>query len=188
MNQMNSGEEQWYPQLPEGYMPQQDWQHSEQMAVRPQWQQPGWNDWQPPMNPMQPGWPWGGGPNQPDWPWGGGPGHSPGQPSFPGGGPGHSPGQPSFPGGGQSQGAPQSAPPSQTPAYPEQQLMRVDPGGIRGCLYRFTYIWTSRRRGFWFFPTFVGRTSVAGYRWNSQWRRWEYTGFDLNRIDTFTCV
>ncbi|WP_244898669.1 hypothetical protein [Sporosarcina koreensis] len=184
MNQMNSGDGQWFPQLPEGYVPQQvDWQ-MDSMTARNQWNQPGWGDWQ------QPGWHG----SQQNWPWGGWPGQQPGHPSYPGGWPGTPsypggrPDQPSRPGGGQSQGAPQSAPPSQTPAYPDQQLMRVDPGGIRNCMYRYTYIWTSRRRGFWFYPTFVGRTSIAGYRWNSQWRRWEYTGFDLDRIDTFTCM
>ncbi|WP_246110925.1 hypothetical protein [Sporosarcina luteola] len=134
----------------------------------------------------------------------GGPGF-PGSGGFPGGGgfppgqgfpPGHgtpgfppSPGMPGFPGGQSGQGnqAPTAPPPNQIPAYPNQQMLRVDPGGIRGCLFRYTYVWTSRRNGFWFFPTFVGRTSVAGFRWRSSRRRWEYFGIDLNRIDQFTC-
>ena len=35
------------------------------------------------------------------------------------------------------------------------------------------------------FPTFVGRTSVAGFRWTG--RRWVFSGFDLRRIESFTC-
>ncbi|MCG7345446.1 hypothetical protein MHZ92_15015 [Sporosarcina sp. ACRSL] len=113
-----------------------------------------------------------------------------GRPGFPGGGfPG--PGGPGFPGGGfpgpGGQQAPTSPPPSFTPQYPSVQAFAVDPGAIRGCLFRNTFIWTSRRRGFWFYPTFVGRTSVAGYRWSSSGRRWMFTGIDLNRIEQFTC-
>ncbi len=73
------------------------------------------------------------------------------------------------------------------PAYPSNQLYAVDPGAISGCLYRNTYVWLSRRNGFWFYPTYVGRTSVSGYRWNSRFRRWEYYGVDLNKIESFTC-
>nr|WP_225942188.1 hypothetical protein [Sporosarcina limicola] len=89
----------------------------------------------------------------------------------------------------QGQQGPQGPPPNFSPPYPAggAQLLRVDPGAISGCLHRFTYVWLSRRQGFWFFPTFVGRTSVAGYRWRSRQRRWEYFGIDLNRIDSFSC-
>ena len=109
-------------------------------------------------------------------------GFPPGQGGFPGQ-------QPQRPGGfpGQQAQSPTSAPPNFTPEYPSSQLFAVDPGGIRRCLFRYTFIWLSRRQGFWFFPTFVGRTSIAGYRWRSRQRRWEYTGFDLNNINAFTC-
>ncbi|MCM3711636.1 hypothetical protein M3191_13955 [Sporosarcina luteola] len=148
------------------------------------------------------GFPGGGFPGQgrPGFPGGGFP---PGQGGFPGGGfPGQGPGfpgqgGPGFPGGGfpgqggqGGQQAPSSPPPNYTPSYPggnQAQLFAVDPGAIRGCLFRYTFVWTSRRNGFWYFPTFVGRTSVAGYRWRSSRRRWEYFGIDLNRIDQFTC-
>lgn len=205
MNEMNSNnyeEEQWFPQLPEGYEAQQtdhaswsSWE-SQPMALngwnqhqQPSWNQPpqqGWNQWNNPSH-SQPGWPgfpgsshqqgW---PGQPNWPWQGG--MNPQPPPYPGSGGG---------GGGNQQAAPTSAPPSQAPPYPDQQgaqMLRVDPGGIRGCMFRMTYIWTSRRNGFWFFPTFVGRTSIAGYRWNDQWRRWTYTGLDLDRVEAFTCI
>nr|WP_203229717.1 hypothetical protein [Filibacter tadaridae] len=130
----------------------------------------------------------------PGFPPGGGfPGH--GSPGFPPGGgfPGH--GSPGFPPGGGSSGqhqGPTSPPPNMTPPYPDNkstgpQLRAVDPGAIGGCMYRNTYVWLSRREGFWFYPTFVGRTSVAGFRWNNRRRRWEYLGVDLDRIDSFTC-
>ncbi|WP_228409575.1 hypothetical protein [Radiobacillus deserti] len=88
--------------------------------------------------------------------------------------------------------SPQAGPPSEPPpSFVPQQTQQigtfaVDPGGIRGCLFRFTYVWLDRFQQFWFYPTFVGRTSVAGYRWNGF--RWMYFGIDLNRIDSFTCV
>ena len=67
------------------------------------------------------------------------------------------------------------------------RLFAVDPGAIRGCLYRYTFVWLSRRQGFWFFPVFVGRNSVAGWRWRNRQRRWEYTGISLDQIDRFSC-
>ena len=159
------GEQQWYPQLPVGY--------ENYTAQRMPGRGPGGGF--PGQGP--PGFPPGGG-----FPGQGTPGFPPGG-GFPGQGPSGG-----FPG--QQQG-PTSPPPNLAPAYPGNQsgaqLFAVDPGAIRGCLYRYTYIWLSRRQGFWFFPTFVGRNSVAGFRWRSRQRRWEYFGIDLNRINQFTC-
>lgn len=86
---------------------------------------------------------------------------------------------------GQTAGPPTSPPPS---FVPQQQVeaFAVDPGGIRGCLFRFTYVWLRGNRQFWFYPTFVGRNSVAGYRWTGFW--WVYFGTDLRQIQSFTCV
>jgi hypothetical protein len=138
----------------------------------------------------RPGFPPGGG-----FPGQGGPGFPPGG-GFPGqGGPGFPPGG-GFPGQGRpggpgqpprQQGPPSSPPPQYTPQYPSQQLFAVDPGAIAGCLYRFTFVWLSRRQGFWFYPVFVGRRSVAGWRWRNRQRRWEYIGLDLNQIQSFSC-
>ncbi|WP_203364579.1 transporter [Bacillus sp. REN10] len=108
------------------------------------------------------------------------------QPGFPGGFP--PPGQqPGFPSGGQQQGGgpPTSPPPSFTPQQQQVSTFAVDPGAIRGCLFRNTYIWLRSGRSFWFYPTYVGRTSVAGWRWRNF--RWTYYGTDLNRISSFRC-
>ncbi|MGJ9459548.1 hypothetical protein [Oceanobacillus sp. CF4.6] len=118
----------------------------------------------------------------------GGPGGFPGGPGgFPGG-PGGFPGGPGGlggpPGSGQQTGAPTTPPPSFTPTQSQFQTYAVDPGGIRGCLFRFTYIWL-RRDAFWFYPTFVGRNSIAGFRWTGF--RWVYFGIDLDRIESFQC-
>lgn len=126
-------------------------------------------------------------------------------PFFPGGGfqgggfpPSQAPGQgqhgfPPFgpPAQGQQGGPPVGPPPQQIPQQQQlqgqgPQVMAVDPGSIRGCLYRYTYVWLSRFQSFWFYPTFVGRRSVAGYRWTGF--NWVYFGIDLNRIQSFTCV
>ncbi|WP_443089798.1 hypothetical protein [Virgibacillus sp. MG-45] len=139
------------------------------------------------MNQMFPGmWPGGAGfpgqqpPAYPPFP--GGPGF-PGQPGgvnppFPGGG--GFPGQP----GGMDGGPPTSPPPAFEPQQPSMQTFAVDPGAIRRCLYRYTYIWL-RRSSFWFYPVFIGRNSIAGYRW--QRNRWVYFGIDLDRIQSFQC-
>lgn len=101
---------------------------------------------------------------------------------FPGGGnqfPGQMP-----PSGNQTSSPPNAPPPSFTPVEQQIQPFAVDPGAIRGCLYRFTYVWLNRDQ-FWYFPTFVGRNSVAGFRWRRN--RWVYFGIDLNRIQSFQC-
>ncbi|SEQ78290.1 transporter [Piscibacillus halophilus] len=117
------------------------------------------------------------------------PGFPPGQgppggfpPGFPGG-PGQGPG--GFPGQGPG-GPPQGPPPSFVPQQGGQfGVQAVDPGSIRGCLYRYTFLWLDNRQRFWFFPTFVGRRSVSGYRWTGFF--WVYYGVDLRRIESFQC-
>lgn len=200
----NSGQnnEYWYPRLPDGYDGTYNEQHGSPIPMPPT--NPGgyppnynWPSYGMPSAhtgytaqnqgpfPGIPGFPGqGGGTFQPGFP--------PGQGRPPQGWPGFPPGQGNQPGRppGQQTGnqPPQTAPPSWTPEYPSQQLFAVDPGAIRRCLYRFTFVWLSRRQGFWFYPVFVGRRSVAGYRWNNRRRRWEYTGLDLENINSFTCV
>ncbi|MCP8968682.1 transporter [Ectobacillus sp. SYSU M60031] len=112
-------------------------------------------------------------------------------PFFPGQGQGQGGYTPPPPpgGGGGQQGAPQTPPPSFTPPRPPSQasLYAVDPGAIRRCLYRYTYVWLRNGRGFWFYPIYVGRNSVAGYRWRPNQYRWSYVGLDLNSIEYFEC-
>lgn len=108
----------------------------------------------------------------------------PGPPSPPFGPPPGPPGPPMPPGPSGFQ-APTSAPPQFVPPRPQFTAFAVDPGGIRGCLFRYTYIWLSNGNQFWYFPVFVGRTSVAGFQWNGFF--WMYAGYDLNRVESFTC-
>ncbi|WP_180954525.1 hypothetical protein [Bacillus sp. V5-8f] len=96
-------------------------------------------------------------------------------------------GQYGTPSGGQSDGPPTSPPPSYVPQMPQTGLYAVDPGSIRRCLYRFTYVWLRNGRSFWFYPTYIGRTSVAGYRWRRNQNRWVYTGIDTGEIRSFQC-
>ena len=81
-------------------------------------------------------------------------------------------------------GAPTAPPPSQVPPQPFGEFA-VDPQGIRRCLFRNTYVWLRGFQQFWFFPVFVGRTSVAGFRWTGF--RWVFFGIDLRQIQSFTC-
>ncbi|WP_431307257.1 hypothetical protein [Ferdinandcohnia quinoae] len=88
---------------------------------------------------------------------------------------------------GQDVGPPNSPPPSFVPMQSQEiSTFAVDPGSIRRCLFRFTYVWLQNRQQFWFYPTFVGRSSISGYRWNGF--RWLFFGIDLRRISSFTCV
>lgn len=89
---------------------------------------------------------------------------------------------------------PSGPPPSFTPQAPATlqaqggqgiSIQAVDPGAIYGCQYRWTYIWLRGGEQFWFFPVFVGRRSISGFRW-SGWG-WYYYGVDLRRIVEFRC-
>ena len=93
-----------------------------------------------------------------------------------------------MPGQGQS-GPPTSPPPSYVPAQTQALhagTFAVDPGSMRRCLFRYTYIWMRNRQQFWFYPIFLGRNSVAGWRWTGF--RWMYFGLSLRDIESFTCV
>lgn len=113
-------------------------------------------------------------------------GFFPGPPgNFFSGGPGGSPQGGPFPGGpGQNVQPPNSPPPNFTPKQADFQTKAVDPGSIQGCMFRFTYIWL-RRDGFWFYPIFIGRRSISGFRWTGF--RWAYYGVDLRSIQSFQC-
>ncbi|RYG74208.1 hypothetical protein EU245_03060 [Lentibacillus lipolyticus] len=96
-----------------------------------------------------------------------------------------------FQDGPQQVSAPNSPPPPFTPQQPQSLqaqgdvgVFAVDPGAIRGCLFQFTYIWL-RWDAFWFFPIYVGRHSIAGFRW--QRNRWVYYGVDLDNVQSFQC-
>ena len=105
---------------------------------------------------------------------------------------------PSFPQQGQGQGQGprtrtvehhRTPPPSFVPAQTQSQQVStfaVDPGSIRCCLFRFTYVWLRNRQQFWFYPIFVGRQSVSGFRWNGF--MWVFFGVSLRQIESFTCV
>lgn len=90
------------------------------------------------------------------------------------------------PGDGQGEGPPTSPPPSYIPQESQASTFAVDPGGIRRCLRRFTYIWLNDGKSFWFYPVFVGSNSVAGWRWSRR-RGWVYFGIGLWQIRSFQC-
>src|SRR5699024_10198325 len=69
----------------------------------------------------------------------------------------------------QTDGPPTTPPPNFTPTQPNFRTFAIDPGAIRGCLFRYTYVWLNRE-SFWFYHVFIGRQSVAGYRWRRN--RW----------------
>lgn len=80
-------------------------------------------------------------------------------------------------------------PPGHPPdRIPEKRasVYAVDPGAIRNCLHRNTYVWLINGSSFWMYPTFVGRKSVSGYRWTRF--GWAYIGIDLDLIETFYCA
>ena len=125
----------------------------------------------PPQGGMPPGPPQGGPPPRP--PQGGTP------PGPPQGGP-----PPRPPQGG---GPPSVPPPLFIPQLLNVGFYGIEAGSMRRCLYQNTYIWLRNGRSFWFYPTYVGRNSVAGYRWRPNQKRWAYYGTDEDEIQSFQC-
>jgi len=80
--------------------------------------------------------------------------------------------------------APSFSPPHYTPPRPGIRR-EVDGYAMQSCLYTPTYFWLENGQQFWFYPTFMGRRSVAGYRW--VYSEWLYTGFGFDMIENFTC-
>ncbi|MDR3238466.1 MAG: hypothetical protein LBT44_00015 [Clostridiales bacterium] len=117
------------------------------------------------------------------------PDHRPGSPAF---GPPGSPRPPGHldlepdrePEGGY--GKPSDPPPRDIPEKSAVSLFKIDSGAIRGCLFRNTYVWLKNGVDFWFFPVYIGRNSISGFRWTRY--GWAYTGVDLSWIDYFQCV
>ncbi|KWW11163.1 hypothetical protein AS888_03035 [Peribacillus simplex] len=101
----------------------------------------------------------------------------------------------SYQGGGQASpprppqggGPPHMAPPLFIPKLTGSMLQALDPGSMKGCLYQNTYVWLRNGRSFWFYPTYVGYNSVAGYRWRKSQQRWSYYGTDASEIQAFQC-
>lgn len=88
---------------------------------------------------------------------------------------------------GQQPEAPTAPPPSFVPQLTSVSVTAIEAPSMRRCLYRNTYVWLMNGRSFWFYPTFVGRTAVAGYRWSQRRRRWAYFGIDASEIRSFQC-
>jgi hypothetical protein len=124
-------------------------------------------------------------------------------------GPGGFPPQPGMPPQFRMEDQPRTAPPNFIPEAPRmegRQFGETDdrtgfgiefgPGGgrfdrfgrrpnLRGCLFRFTYIWLINGNNFWFYPTFIDRQFVMGFRWRRN--RWEFDRINLRRILFFRC-
>ncbi|MED1952467.1 transporter [Brevibacillus nitrificans] len=109
--------------------------------------------------------------------------------------PGGYPPPPPPPGGGYPQPPggfpppPPGPPPGRTPSSPGARgyggTRRIDAGSFYPCLYRYSYVWLKNGNSFWFYPVYISRSSVSGYRWRRD--RWDYYGTELDRIAYFTC-
>ncbi len=81
---------------------------------------------------------------------------------------------------------PVSSPTSPPPPFiPETAPYRVDPASIRRCRRKYTYLWLENGQRFWFYPIYIGRTSISGYRWIGF--TWVLYGTDLRQIQSFVC-
>jgi hypothetical protein len=65
------------------------------------------------------------------------------------------------------------------------EMRQTEPRDIRRCLNQFTFIWLVNGNSFWFYPTFVSRDFVQGFRWRRD--RWEFDRINLRRIFFSRC-
>jgi hypothetical protein len=86
----------------------------------------------------------------------------------------------------QQEGPPTGPPPDFIPQE-QPSMFAVDPGAISFCVFSFTYLWLINGQQFWSYLVFVGRNSVAGWRYHNRRRRWTYFGVDLREIRSFQC-
>ena len=77
---------------------------------------------------------------------------------------------------------PMVAPPAFSPPIPAWQQ---GPSGMRNCLFRNTYIWLRNGNSLWFFPTFVSRSIIVGYRWSAF--GWIYHVINPNSVRSYQC-
>lgn len=85
---------------------------------------------------------------------------------------------------GQGQGQrPSTPPPSVVPVKPIRGFA-IDAPSMALCLFRWTSIWLTNGTQIWFWPVFVGATSVAGFTWPLGSGAF---GIDARRIDVFVC-
>jgi len=82
-------------------------------------------------------------------------------------------------------GRPPGTPPGRIPEEHHGAARDMSPQAIRPCLNSFTYIRLTNGPQFWMYPTFVGRNSIAGYKWGRF--GWSFTGFDLRGVRSFSC-
>lgn len=100
----------------------------------------------------------------------------------PGGRPGGRPGE--MPGGrpgGRPEGRPMTPQFEFQPQFEERGRER----DLRRCLNRFTFIWLNNGNSFWFYPTFIGRQQVEGFRWRQG--VWMFDRINIRRIIFFRC-
>lgn len=89
--------------------------------------------------------------------------------------------------GGNKDRPPMGPPPNTIPKQSKTKsgAKAVDPGSMRPCLYRYTYIWLKNGNSFWAWLNYVGKNSIAGWRWKRFY--WVYFGMDSKKIDSFVC-
>ncbi|AWE08511.1 hypothetical protein DCE79_14530 [Lysinibacillus sp. 2017] len=79
-------------------------------------------------------------------------------------------------------------PPGPPPAFSPAMTMsgsQTGSSGISRCIYRNTFIWQRNGNSFWFFPTFVSRNVILGFRWGRF--GWTFSTINRDSILTFQC-
>jgi len=78
-------------------------------------------------------------------------------------------------------GRPFHSPPEMLPGRAGR--LRPERSALAGCMGRTMYVWLRCGRSFWFYPEYIGRSTLAGYAWTHG--RWTYTGFSIFSVEFF---
>ncbi|MCL2564976.1 MAG: hypothetical protein FWE24_04095 [Defluviitaleaceae bacterium] len=76
---------------------------------------------------------------------------------------------------------PHHAPPVSAPGRGGR--LNPERAALQRCVGHTIHVWLKSGREFWFYPVYIGRTTVAGYAWKRN--GWVYTGFSIHSIEFF---
>ena len=78
-------------------------------------------------------------------------------------------------------GAPRKSPPNYIPVH-SSKFKNVGYDLLSSNIFSNVFLWLNNGQSFWFFPTFVGRRIISGFRWHVD--RWFFISLSINSIDS----
>ncbi|MGL5068757.1 MAG: hypothetical protein ACRC6T_13250 [Sarcina sp.] len=90
-------------------------------------------------------------------------------------------------------------PPSKNPTYNSQGIVKMPCYNtnehsnyhydhckkLKLCTYRHTYLLLRNGESFWCYPTYIGLTTISGWKWNNY--KWKFFSIPIKRVSNFYC-